>query len=382
MTDRAYKYRFYPTPGQKIVLAQTFGCARYVYNWALDYRTQTYRACEKSLNYYDLSRALTEIKRQPETDWLCEVSCVPLQQVLRHQERAFRNFFDGRAGYPKFKKKHHRQSLEYTRSAFSWDGERLTLAKMPGHLDIRWARHFGAQPTTVTVSRDQADRYFVSFRVKQDIQPKPVTPHRMGVDLGLSHIAIFSSGQKVGNPRFLAKDASCLKRAQCNLSRKKPGSKNREKARKKVARIHARITDRRNDFLHKLTTGLIHENQVICAESLRVKNMVKHPHLSKAISDVGWSELTRQLAYKAQWYGRTFVQIDTFFPSSKTCSQCGHGVDFLPLEMRTWTCPECRAQHDRDINAAKNILAEGLSVTACGETVRPTKALSLVGASL
>ncbi len=382
MTERAYKYRFYATPEQEVVLAQTFGCARYVYNWALNHRIQAYREREESLTYYDLSRALTELKKQPETDWLSDVSCVPLQQCLRHQERAFRNFFDGRAGYPRFKKKHNRQSVEYTRSAFSWDGERLSLAKMPGDLDIRWSRPLRDDPTTVIVCRDQADRYFVSFRVKEDIQPKPITPNRVGIDLGLSHIAILSSGHKVGNPRFLNKDESRLKRAQQDLSRKKLGSKNREKARKKVARIHARIADRRTDFLHKLTTGLIHENQVICAESLQVKNMLQHPTLAKAISDVGWSELTRQLAYKAKWYGRTFVQIDTFFPSSKTCSQCGHVVDFLPVEVRTWTCPECGIQHDRDLNAAKNILAEGLSVSACGETVRPAKALAEVGTSL
>ena len=201
----------------------------------------------------------------------------------------------------------------------------------------------------------------------------------VGVDLGLSHIATLSSGEKVGNPHFLKKDEGRLKKAQQDLSRKKLGSKNREQARTKVARIHARIADCRNDFLHKLTTGLIHENQVICAESLQVKNMLQHPTLAKAISDVGWSELTRQLEYKAKWYGRTFVQIDTFFPSSKTCSECGHVVDFLPLEVRSWTCPDCGAQHDHDLNAAKNILAEGLSVSACGETVRPAKALSAVG---
>ena len=382
MTEKAYKYRFYPTPEQEALLAQTFGCARYVYNWALDLRTKAYRERGESLSYYDLSSALTNLKRQTGTDWLRDVSCVPLQQSLRHQERAFRNFFDARAAYPKFKKKHHRQSVEYTRSAFSYEDEVLKLAKLPGDLDIRWSRPLGGNPTTVTVSRDQAGRYFVSIRVKETIQVKPISPHQVGVDLGLSHIAILSTGEKIGNPRFLHKDETRLKRAQRDLARKKLGSKNREKARKKVARIHAGIADRRTDFLHKLTTSLINENQVICAESLKVKNMVQNPALAKAISDAGWGELTRQLAYKAKWYGRTFVQIDTFFPSSKTCSQCGHGVDFLPLGVRTWTCPKCGAKHDRDLNASKNILAEGLSVAACGETVRSAEALSLVDATL
>jgi len=229
------------------------------------------------------------------------------------------------------------------------------------------------------VSRDRAGRYFVSFRVKEKITVKPISPHVVGIDLGLSHIAILSSGEKLGNPRFFQKDEERLKRAQRDLARKEPGSKNREKAREKVALVHARITDRRNDFLHKLTTGLINENQVICAESLKVKNMVKNPTLAKAISDAGWGELIRQLAYKARWYGRTFVQIDTFFPSSKTCSQCGHIMGFLPIQVRTWVCPECGSQHDRDINATKNILAEGLSAAACGETVRPVKASASAG---
>ena len=382
MTEKAYKYRFYPTPEQEQILAQTFGCSRYVYNWALDLRTQTYRDRGESLNYHDLSSALTALKRDPETIWLGDVSSVPLQQSLRHQEQAFVGFFEKRAGYPKFKQKHHRQSATYTCSAFSYDNEVLTLAKMPGALNIRWSRPLGGKPTTVIVSKDQAGRYSVSIRAKEAIRVKPITPNMVGIDLGLSHVAILSSGEKIGNPRFLKKDEERLKRAQQDLSRKKLGSKNRAKARKKVARIHARVADRRNDYLHKLTTALINENQVICAESLKVKNMVKNPTLAKAISDVGWGELTRQLKYKAQWYGRTFVQIDTFFPSSKTCSSCSHVVDFLPLEIRNWTCPDCGVQHDRDINAAKNILAEGLSATACGETVRPTKASAAVGMSL
>ena len=260
MTEKAYKYRFYPTPKQKAILAQTFGCARYVYNWALNLRTKAYREQKKNLTYNDLSSALTDLKREAETIWLKDVSSVPLQQALRHQERAFGNFFEKRAAYPKFKKKHHRQSVAYTRAAFSYDGEGLSLAKLPGALDVHWSRPLG-------------------------------------------------------------RDAQRLKKAQQDLAKKMLGSKNRDKARQKVARIHAGIADRRNDFLHKFTTALIHKNQVICAESLQVKNMVKHPTLAKAISDAGWGELTRQLAYKAKWYGRTFVQIDTFFPSSNTVSR-------------------------------------------------------------
>ena len=382
MVERAYKYRFYPTDEQKIVLAKTFGCVRYVYNWALAARTEAYRERQESLGYCALSAALTGIKREPDKLWLAEVSCVPLQQSLRHLDRAFVNFFEKRADYPKFKKKHRRQSIEYTRSAFSWDGKSLKLAKMPGDLGIRWSRDFAGTPSTITVSKDAVGRYFVSFRIKEDIQHKPITPNMVGVDLGLTHAAILSDGEKIGNPRYFKQDEKCLARAQRNLSRKKKGSRNREKAGTRVARIHARISDRRSDFLHKLTTRLINENQVICAESLQVKNMVKNPNLAKAISDVGWSEMMRQLEYKARWYGRSFVRINTFFPSSKRCGHCGRVLGFLPLEIRSWTCPECHAVHDRDINAANNILAEGLSVLACGEAARPAKVSTAAGTTL
>ena len=382
MVERSYKYRFYPTDEQKILLAKTFGCVRYVYNWALAARTQAYRERQESLGYGSLSAALSGLKREPDRLWLAEVSSVPLQQALRHLDRAFVNFFEKRAGYPKFKKKHRRQSATYTRAAFSWDGETLKLAKMPKALDIRWSRRFVGNPSSVIVSKDSIDRYFVSFRVREDIQPKPVIPNIVGIDLGLTHAAILSNGEKIANPRHFQRDEKRLARAQHRLARKERGSQNREKARKKVARIHAHIADARSDFLHKLTTRLINENQVICAESLQVKNMVQNPHLAKSISDVGWGEMMRQLEYKAKWYGRTFVRINTFFPSSKRCSQCGHALGFLPLEIRSWTCPECHATHDRDINAASNILAEGLSVLACGETVRPAKAPAAAGSIL
>lgn len=197
-----------------------------------------------------------------------------------------------------------------------------------------------------------------------------------------SFSAILSNGKKIANPRHFHRDEKRLARAQRRLAHKEKGSQNREKARKKVARIHVHIADARSDFLHKLTTRLINENQVICAESLQVKNMIQNPHLAKAIGDVGWGEMMRQLEYKAKWYGRTFVRINTFFPSSKRCGQCGHVLGFLPLEIRSWTCPECHATHDRDINAASNILAEGLSVLACGETVRPAKVSAAAGSIL
>jgi putative transposase len=379
---RAYKYRFYPTGEQKHVLAQTFGCARFVYNWALRQKTDAFYQEQRRQYYKDLSEALTHLKLQGAYSWLAEVSAVPLQQALRHLEKAFLNFFEGRARYPTFKKKRHRQSATYTSNAFKWDGTQLTLAKMTDPLDIRWSRPLpeGATPSSVTITKDCADRYFVSLLVEEDIKQLEPVEQSVGADLGLKEFVILSTGETVGNPKFFHKDEKKLAKAQRRHAKKQKGSKNRTKARKKVARIHARVADRRRDFLHQLSTRLIRENQTICVESLAVKNMVKNHSLAKAISDVGWSEFVSQLAYKAAWYGRNLVKIDKWYPSSKRCFDCGHLLDSLTLDVRVWTCPECGVVHDRDINAAKNIHAVGLTVfEACGEAVRPGRAKARVG---
>ena len=371
--QRAYQYRCYPTPSQRQTLARTFGCARFVYNWALRRRRDAYRERGEHLFYRDTSAALTQMRRQPETAWLGEVAYIPRQQALRHLDKAFRNFFEERAKYPTFKKKQGRQAAEYTTSAFTWDGNTLVLARMKEALPIRWSRPLpkDAKPTTITVSRDMAGRYFVSFLVEEDIQPLPVSASTVGVDLGVQDVVTLSTGEKTGNEHFFTKEEKRLARLQRRHTKKQKRSKNREKARRKVAKLHARIADRRRDFLHKLTTRLIRENQVVCVESLAVKNMLQNHCLAKAIADVGWGELVRQLQYKAAWYGRTVVAIDQWYPSSKRCSVCGHVLDSLDLDDRQWTCPECGTVHDRDTNAALNIKAEGLSVFACGEVVRP-----------
>jgi putative transposase len=382
---RAYRYRCYPTPTQAAVLARTFGCARFVYNWALRLRTDAYYDRQERLSYVDLSAALTTLKQQPETAWLNEVSSVPTQQALRHLEAAFRNFFAGRAKYPTFHKKHGAQSATYASSAFHWNAEQraLTLAKMDSPLHIHWSRPLpgGTTPTTITLSRDTAGRYFVCFLLEEEIAPLPATIGQVGIDLGLHDMVVLDNGEKVGNPRFFSKDEKKLAQAQRRLARKQLDSKNRDKARCKVARIHAQIADRRRDFTHKLSTRIIRENQTICIESLRVKAMVKHPTLAKAIHDVGWGEFVRQLEYKADWYGRILIKIDRWYPSSKRCHACGHLLDSLSLDSRLWTCPACGAGHDRDVNAAKNILAVGLTVSAYGEMVRPAKASARDGAS-
>ena len=370
---RAYKYRCYPTDAQAAVLARTFGCARFVYNWGVRQRTDAYYDRHERLGYHETSAALTVLKQQPDTTWLNEVSSVPTQQALRHLDRAFRNFFEGRGKYPAYHKKHGKQAAEYTTSAFKWtaDTRTLILAKMEGPLNIRWSRAFTGVPSTITVSHDTAGRYFVSFLVEEEIGMLPVLTTTVGVDVGLKDLAVLSTGEKIANPKHLAKSHKRLKRAQQSLCRKVKGSKNRNKARRRVARIHAQIADQRLDGLHKLTTRLIRENQTICVESLAVKNMVRNHSLARAISDAGWGEFVRQLAYKAQWYGRTLVKIDRWYPSSKRCFECGHVLNSLALDVREWTCPECGVCHDRDVNAAKNICAVGLTVRACGEKVSP-----------
>ena len=355
------------------MLTRMFGCCRYVYNWALRQRTDAYYQHGQRLYYEGTAQRLTVLKQQDDHQWLNEVSSVPLQQALRHLDKAFRNFYEGRAGYPKFHKKHGEQLATYAASAFTWDGTSLTLAKMDAPLDIHWSRPLphGCKPTTVTVSKDTAHRYFVSILLEEDIKPLPVVNKQIGLDLGLKSMVITSAGQTYGNPKYFARDEKKLARAQRRLAKKQKGSKNRAKARRKVARIHARIADRRRDYQHKLSTRIIHENQVVCVESLAVKNMVKNHSLAKAISDVGWGEFVRQLEYKAAWYGRMLVKIDKFYPSSKRCFDCGHILDSLDLSIRAWTCPQCGTVHDRDINAARNVLVAGQAVTACGESIRP-----------
>jgi putative transposase len=373
-TKRAYKFRFYPTDEQRIVLARTFGCVRFVYNWGLSTRKIAYFQHEQSLYYTDLAALLPDLKK--EYPWLGDVSSVPIQQALRHLERAFVNFFESRADYPTFKKKQHDQSATYASNAFKWDGQSLTLAKIEESLDIHWHRPLpkNVKPSSVTISKDCANRYFVSILVEEHIEHKPVVNTMVGLDLGIKSMVALSTGESVGNPRFFAKDEKRLAKAQRRHAKKKKGSKNRNKARLKVAKIHARISDRRRDYQHKLSTRIVNENQVMCVESLAVKNMVKNPQLAKAISDVGWGEFVRQLEYKSKWYGRTLIKIDQWYPSSKTCHACKHVLDSLTLDIREWVCPECGTVHDRDTNAAMNILAEGLSASACGGNVRPVRA--------
>lgn len=374
VVKRAYKYRFYPTPEQESLLRRTFGCIRVVYNKSLEQRTTAWKTQKQSLVYRDTSALLTQWKKTEEYTWLNEVSSVPLQQSLRHLQSAFTRFWSTKNGYPRFKNRKSRQSAEFTASAFRWDGTNLTLAKMSQPLDIHWSRPLPQDtvPSTVTVSHDPAGRWFVSLLVEEDMTHLPVSENSVGVDLGIDHFAVFSSGQKVANPRFSRKDQARMSRAQRDLSRKQKGSKNREKARRKVARVHARIADCRRDFLHQLSTRIVRENQTIVLEDLSVKGMSakggsRKRGLNRSITDAGWAQLRSLLEYKTYWYGRNLIVIDRWFPSSQLCSTCGRNDGKKPLSVREWTCPRCGSHHDRDVNAAKNILAAGLAVSVCGD---------------
>ncbi|MBB5801924.1 putative transposase [Saccharothrix ecbatanensis] len=376
VVKRAFRFRFYPSAAQEVELLRTFGCVRVVYNRALEVRTAAWFGEQRRVNYVQTSALLTEWKKTDGLGFLNEVSSVPLQQSLRHLQSAFAAFWEKRARYPRFKsRKRGRASVEYTRSAFRWRDGRLTLAKMAESLDIVWSRPLpeGAEPSTVTVSRDPAGRWHVSILVETTIIHAPPTDHVVGVDAGITSLVTLSTGDKITNPKRERRDRERLARAQRALARKEKGSHNRVKARLRVARVHARIADRRRDLLHKLTTRLVRENQLVVIEDLAVRNMLRNRSLARAISDASWSDLRSMLEYKCGWYGRDLVVVDRWLPSSKTCSDCGYLLDTLPLRVREWTCPGCGASHDRDVNAARNILAAGQAVTACGAGVRPTR---------
>ncbi|SFF72566.1 putative transposase [Streptomyces mirabilis] len=372
--QRAYRYRFCPTDAQAAELSRTFGCVRKVYNMALAARTEAWATRQERVNYNATSAMLTAWKKTEELAYLNEVPSVPLQQTLRHLQTAFTHFFGKRAQYPRFKsRKTSRRSAEYTTNAFRFRDGKLTLAKMTEPLAVVWSRPLpgGAKPSTVTVSQDSAGRWFVSLLCEDpSVRPLPATGQAVGVDVGLDHLLTLSTGEKITNPRHERRDRAALAREQRRLAKKEKGSANRARAQLKVAQIHARIADRRRDTLHKLTTRLVRENQTIVIEDLTVRNMVKNRKLARAISDAAWSEFRSMLEYKAQWYGREVIAVDRWFPSSRLCSACNTLRDKMLLNVRTWTC-DCGVTHDRDVNAAHNLLAAGLAVTVCGAGARP-----------
>jgi putative transposase len=373
--QRAFRYRFYPTPEQETLLRRTIGCCRLAYNKALAARTEGWFQRGERISYAQTDRMLTGWKKEESLHFLNEVSSVPLQQALRHLQTAFGNFWEKRTGYPTFKKKRGGGSATYTRSAFRFRDGQVFLAKCSEALPIRWSRQLpaGVEPSSVVVNLHPSGRWHVSLKVDDPtIQPLPPSDGQVGLDAGISALVTDSDGNTIANPRTVNRFQQRMRRAQKALSRKVKGSNNRRKAKVRVARIHARIGDIRQNHLHQLSTRLIRENQTIVVEDLNVRGMVKNHSLARAISDASWAELMRQLSYKAEWYGRKLVKVDRFFPSSKTCSACGHLLNKLPLRVRSWECPSCGATHDRDHNAARNILAAGLAVEVCGASVRPS----------
>lgn len=393
----AYKCRAYPDREQAAVLARTFGCVRLVWNRTLADRRHAWHATGRRISYKETDAALTAWKRTPELAFLSEVSSVPLQQALRHQHAAFQNFLTGRARHPRFKTRTSRQSAHFTRSAFRMHDGALTLAKTRAPLRFIWSWDLdvGAlDPTMVVVSRDPDGRWYVTFAV--DTEPPAHLQHsgrEVGIDLGVKDFAVTSDGARIANPRHLERKARNLSRYQRRVARCQKGSNNRAKAKAKVSRAHRKVRAARADFLHRTTTHLVREYDVIVIEDLAVKgamtsaagtverpgrNVAQKRGLNRAIGDCGWGEFRRQLEYKCDRYGRRLVLVDRWYPSSKTCSTCGHLLAELALSTRHWTCPTCRTRHDRDHNAAKNILAAGHAATrvagdACGADLSHSK---------
>ena len=365
-----WTFRCYPTPEQEQHLVRTFGCVRYVWNWALRARTDAFRAGER-MGYPATDKALTLLKQQPETVWLNEVSSVCLQQALRDLQAAFSNFFDKRTAYPSFKRKEARQSANYTERGFSFDPERriLKLAKI-GTIKVKWSRKAIPHPSSIRLIRTATGKYFVSLVVETQPAPLPETGESVGIDFGVARLATLSNGERIANPKHGAKWQRRLAFYQKRLARATKGSKRRMKAKRHVARIHEKIANSRSDTLHKLSTDLVTRFDVICVEDLNLRGMVKNHSLARSLHDASIGTAIRMIEWKAERYGKKVVKIDRWFPSSKTCSGCGHVVEKLPLSVREWTCPECGTIHDRDANAAANILAVGQTVSAHGSGIR------------
>lgn len=368
--ERGFKYRIYPNACQRDQIARTFGCCRFVYNRALDVKKTAYAKTGKTVSWTELSQMLPVWKRDPETAWLAQADSMALQQSIRNLDHAYKNFFrrvrkGEKPGFPKFKSRRHSRQSYRTNGGKVIDCNHIALPKL-GTVRAKVSRPLQGRILSITISLDAAGRYFATF-LCTDVPAKKAsaTNQEVGIDLGIGMLATLSDGTKVRNPHHLKKYERKLAQEQRRLSRRKGARRGEKpsnrylKQRKKVARIHAKIAYARTDTLHKVTTMLADENQVLCMEDLNVKGMMQNSHLAKALSDVSFGEFARLLEYKCIERRRIFVKVSRFYPSSKTCSSCGHKLDALPLSVRSWNCPVCGAHHDRDVNAARNILAEG-----------------------
>ena len=368
-----YKYRIYLTSDQKDYMTKVFGCTRFIYNWGLRIKTDAFYNDKKKISQNELSKMLTLLKQEKENLWLREVSNVTLQQSLRHLDKSFINFFKKKSKYPKFKSKNDKQSATYTTNAIRMHDGNIFVAKIKELIKVKWSRELPSEFSSATITKDSSGRYFISFVVeKKQIELKK-TNNEIGIDLGITDVVVDSNGNSSGNPKFTKKYEKQLRKAQIKLSKCKNGSNRIAVAKLRVAKIHAKITDSRSDFIHKMTTNLIKENDLIAMEDLQVKNMVRNHCLAKAIADVSWGEIEKQLVYKSELYGRILVKIDKFFPSSKRCFNCGFILKKLNLSVRKWFCPECKSENLRDYNAAKNILQAGHSVLAGCDLTRQDK---------
>ena len=383
-----YRYRAYLTAAQAEMLARTFGCARVVFNDALRLRDAAHDAGEKISDTEVQRRVVTLAKRTPGREWLGEVASVALVQACADARRAYRNWFDSmsgkrkgrKAGHPRFRsRKDNRQSVRLTRNGFALHGGRVFIAKV-GNVRVRWSRPLPSGPSSATVIREADGRYYVSFVVKRDAEPLPATGRETGIDVGLDRLAVTSDGEIIANPRFLRAKKRHLARAQRALSRKQKGSANRAKARHRVAVLHRKVRETRIDHAHKTALRLVRDSQAVYAEDLAVAGLAR-TRLAKSVHDAGWSQLLRLLEEKAEYYGRTFHRIGRFVPSSQVCSACGVKDGPKPLSVRTWMCGACGAVHDRDVNAARNILAAGQAdrLNACRGDVRPGSVLAVAG---
>lgn len=357
---KVVKVRLYPNSQQQEALSQSFGNCRWLWNYCLNLMNQTYKDTGKGLSGYQIKKQIPELKK--EYEWLKLTYSQCLQSVCLNLGVAFNNFFERRSGYPSFKSKHNKQSIQYPQNVKRVDN--CLRLPMIGDVKAVYHRDINGKFKTVTVSKNCSNHYYAAilFDDGKDKPERSADGKAIGIDLGLSHFAVTSDGSKFNNPRFFKKHERNLKIKQQQLSRKKKGSNNRSKSRVKVAKIHNKITRCREDFQHKLSRRIINENQVICVESLAVANMVKNHKLAKAISQVGWGMFCTMLKYKAEQEGKIYQEVDRFYPSSKTCNVCLNTVNSLPLDIRFWDCSNCKTHHDRDINAAKNVRDEGLRI--------------------
>lgn len=362
---KAYKFRIYPTNEQQIALAKAFGCCRWFWNYSLNLCQETYLTTGKGLSRGAIQGLLPSLKK--EYSWLTDAYSQCLQYVALNLSTAYKNFFEKRTGFPRFKSKHGKQSISYP-SNVKLDGDYLKIPGKVGLIYCKQDRKFDGQIKTVTVSLNPDGKYYASVLVDdgRELAQLSTEGKAIGIDLGLTHFCITSNGSKFDNPRHTTKYARNLKKKQQSLARKQKSSKNRYKAKSKVSKVHSKIRRVREDFLHKLSRKIVNENQVIAVENLNVKGMVRNHNLAKAISDCGWGQFCTMLKYKSEWSGKTYIEVDRFFASSKTCSVCLNRVDSLSLDIRDWTCSQCNTHHDRDVNAAINIRNEALRILDLG----------------